>query len=429
MSDSGNLRTLFLTQWFDPEPGAMRGLPLAKWLAQRGHDVEVLTGFPNYPGGKVYPGYEISWRQREVMEGIPVVRVPLYPSHDTNPLHRVANYGSFALSAATIGAASVKRADVGFVYHPPPTVGFPAIVLRALRGIPFVYHIADMWPESVVESGLVGDSRGRAVVESLLHAWCNTVYRAAAAITVLSPGFKRLLIERGVPAEKIHVIYNWTDEVMFRPVPRNEALAQELGLRPGFRVVYAGNMGVFQGLESVLDAAALLKDLPDVSFVFVGTGQEEDKLKARAQSMGLSNVTFVGRRQAWEMPEINALADCLLVHLRDLPFFAATVPSKTQVSLASGRPVIMGVRGDAADIIERAGAGLTCTPEDPQALAAAVRDLRSRPESERALMGARGREYYLRHLSLDEGGRLMDRLLRSVADRRVASTAALQESR
>src|SRR5215208_2259605 len=142
-SDRGNLRTLFITQWFDPEPGALRGLPLAKWLTGHGHSVEVLTGFPNYPGGKIYEGYRILPLQRQQMDGVPITRVPLFPSHDSTIAGRLANYGSFALSAATIGLAATHRADVAFIYHPPPTVGLPAVLLKAIKGVPFVYHIAD----------------------------------------------------------------------------------------------------------------------------------------------------------------------------------------------------------------------------------------------------------------------------------------------
>ena len=130
------MRVLFLTQWFDPEPGAVRGLPLAKWFLDRGHEVEVITGIPNYPGGKVYDGYRIRFRQRETMDGVPIIRVPLYPSHDQSALRRVANYLSFALAAATIGAFSAKRADVCFAVSPPPTLGLPALVLKYFRRIP-----------------------------------------------------------------------------------------------------------------------------------------------------------------------------------------------------------------------------------------------------------------------------------------------------
>ncbi len=413
--DDARLQTLFITQWFDPEPGALRGLPLARWLMRRGHDVEVLTGFPNYPGGRVYDGYRQQFRQREVMDGVPVVRVPLYPSHDRNPLARVANYAGFALSASTIGLASVKRADVAFVYHPPATIGLPAVVLRALRGTPYVLHIADMWPESVVESGMAGGSRARKWLERAIAGWCNVIYRQASAITVLSPGFQRLLVERGVPEEKIHIVYNWTDEEIFRPVARDEALAAKLGVAGKFVVCYAGNLGQFQAIDTVLDAAALVADQEDIVVLIAGTGQAEGDLRARAERMGLRNVVFTGRLPTNEMPAVNALADVQLVHLRDLPFFAATVPSKTQVALASGRPVLMCVAGDAATIIQHAGAGLTAPPENAEAMAAAIRQLHNESPEARAAMGERGRRYYLDHMGLDTGGHQMDQLLRRVA--------------
>jgi glycosyltransferase involved in cell wall biosynthesis len=408
------MRIVFLTQWFDPEPGAIRGLPLARWLAARGHEVRVLTGVPNYPGGRLHPGYRMRLWQREVMDGIPVLRVPLYPSHDASAVGRVMNYASFALSAATIGAALVGEADVAYVYHPPATVGLPAMVLKGLRRLPFVYHIGDMWPESVVDSGMLGDGALRRVAERTLHVVCRTVYRQANAITVLSPGFKRLLVERGVPAHKVHVVYNWTDEAVFRPAARDEALARELGLAGRFNVVYAGNLGAFQGLEAVIRAAARIAHESAIQLVIVGTGQREAALKRLARELGVDNVRFLGRREYWDMPKIYALADVLLVHLRDLPFFAATIPSKTQVSLACGRPVLMAVRGDAADVVRRAGAGVTCSPEDDAELADAIVKLAHTDREELEAMGARGRAAYLDMMSLAIGGASTETLLRQV---------------
>jgi len=414
------MRTIFLTQWFDPEPGASRGLPLARWLVDHGHDVQVLTGVPNYPGGHVYPGYRMRLWQREVMDGVPVLRVPLYPSHDTSALGRVTNYTTFALSAATLGTALVGPSDVAYVYHPPATVGLPAMMLKTLRGMPFVYHIADMWPESVVESGMLDSAAVRRIVRGLLSVWCRAVYRQASAITVLSPGFKRLLVERGVPGDKIHVIYNWTDEAMFRPVPRDEALARELGLAGRFNIVYAGNLGPLQGLDAVIRAAARVRAVRWIQIVIVGVGQQEHELRALVQSLGADNVLFVGRRPYQEMPRICALADVHLVHLRDLPFFRATIPSKTQVALACARPVLMAVNGDAADIIRKAEAGMTCPPEDEARLADAMVALAETASHELEAMGQRGRTFYLDEMSLDIGGRHMDSLLREVGASRQA---------
>lgn len=405
------MRILLLSQWFDPEPGATKGLPLAKWLQNRGHKVKVLTGFPNYPGGTIYGGYRIRPWQHERMDGVDVFRVPLYPSHDTSPWRRILNFSSFALSASTVGAVGIGPADVAYVYHPPPTIGLAAMTLRMIRRMPFVYHIADMWPETVVESGMVKPGAVRDRMEWVIHEWCNLVYRQAAAITVLSPGFKTMLIERGVPAEKIHVIYNWTDEAAFRPAEPNPELAKTLKLDGRFNIVYAGNLGPMQNLETLIRAAALLVDRPNIQIVIVGTGHEEAQLKALTAELGLSSVLFLGRRQFWEMTEINALADVLLVHLRNLPFFAATIPGKTQVALASGRPILMAVAGDAANLVQEAEAGLICAPEDAQAMADAIRQLHDLAPEARATMGQNARNFYQREISLEVGGKRTEALL------------------
>ena len=287
-------------------------------------------------------------------------------------------------------------------------------MLKTLRRMPFVYHIADMWPESVVESGMLGGAAVRRLVGGLLSVWCRAVYRQARAITVLSPGFKRLLVERGVPGDKVHVIYNWTDEAMFRPAPRDEGLARELGLAGRFNIVYAGNLGPLQGLDTVIRAAARVRSVRAIQVVIVGVGQQEPALRALARSLGATNVRFVGRRPYQEMPRISALADVHLVHLRDLPFFRATIPSKTQVALACARPVLMAVNGDAADVVQKAEAGVTCPPEDASRLAEAMVTLADTPRDELEAMGQRGRRFYLDEMSLDIGGRHMDRLLREV---------------
>jgi len=408
------MRILLLSQWFDPEPGATKGLPLAKWLQGRGHEVKVLTGFPNYPGGKVYEGYRIRPWQRQVMDDVPVLRVPLVPSHDSSARNRILNYTSFAASATMIGGPAIGPADVCYAYSPPPTVGLPAVALKKTRGIPFLYHIADMWPDTVVESGMMAPGRKLETMEKYINVWCNFVYRQAAAITVLSPGFKEILVERGVPEEKIHVIYNWTDEDAFFPKAPDMELAKELGLLDRFNIIYAGNLGPMQNLETTVRAAKLLEHLPEIQLVICGTGHEEEKLKTLAKEIGADNVRFIGRRQYWEMNEINAIADGLLVHLKDLPFFSSTIPGKTQVSLASGRPTIMAVAGDAASLIEQAEAGFACTPEDPAAMAEAMRRLYETPPEDRQRMGSNAADFYNSTLSLQIGASRTEEILQQI---------------
>ena len=409
------MRLTFLTQWFDPEPGAMRGLPLARELVRAGFEVEVVTGYPNYPGGKVYPGYEIHPWQRETVDGVAILRVALYPSHDRSAVRRVANYASFAASSAVLGPLLSRPSDVLYVYHPPPTVGVPAAVFHRLRNVPIVYHVADMWPESALESGMLGRGSVRRLARAALDSYCSWVYSRCQVITVLSPGFKRLLVERGVPAERIQVVYNWADDDVFRPLPRDEVLAKSLGMSGRLNFIYAGNIGPLQALDTVVRAAAEVRDLPDIQVVIAGGGVDEPHLRQLAKDTGAANVLFLGRRPVSEMPAINALADVLLVHLRNVPFLEATIPSKTQVALASGRPVLMAVAGDASDVIRRAAAGIAVPPEDVGAMARAMRDFHAMTRADREQMGARGHDYYTREMSLKIGAERMADIFREVA--------------
>jgi glycosyltransferase involved in cell wall biosynthesis len=393
------VRILLLTQWCDPEP-TFKGLLFARELAARGHDVEILTGFPNYPGGKVYPGYRIRPWVREQIDGISILRVPLYPSHDKSALRRVLNYASFAISAALIGTVLIQKPDVVYVYHPPATIGLAATVISFLLNVPFLYDIQDLWPDTVTLSGMMSS----ALAGRLLGKWCTFVYRRSRHIVVLSPGFKQQLVRRGVPPEKIDVIYNWCDETTIQPTVADDELASRLGLSDGFNVMFAGTMGTGQALDAILDSAAICRQtVPQVRFVFVGGGVERNRLEKKASDLGLTNVRFLARQPMSAMGAILGLADVLLVHLKDDPLFRITIPSKTQAYMASGKPILMGVRGDAAQLVTQSGAGLVCEPENPTSVAEMVaRFARMSPE-ERCSMGKAGKRFYDEQLSLKAG--------------------------
>lgn len=400
-----------LTQWFDPEP-TFKGLLFAKELAKRGHEVEVLTGFPNYPGGKIYDGYSVKLFQREVMDGIPVLRVPLYPSHDNNAIKRILNYTSFALSASLIGCFLVKRPDVIYVYHPPATIGLPGLFLHLLHRAPFVYDIQDLWPDTLKASGMLGNSVALWMVEK----WCRFVYSQAAKIVVLSPGFREMLIRRGVPEHKIEVIYNWCEDNKIQTTGRSETLARDLGMAGRFNVVFAGTMGKTQALDAVLEAARLLRDnLPKIQFVFVGGGVDVDRLKEKTIEQGLINVRFLPRQPPSEIGDILNLGDVLLVHLGGDPLFRITIPSKTQAYMAAGRPILMGVKGNAAGLVVKAKSGLTCTPEDPQNIADAVKKFYNMSREELDLMGHNGKMFYEQEFSLRIGARRFEETFQSVS--------------
>ncbi len=414
------MRVIFLTITFYPEPNAIHGLPLAKHLASKGYDIKVLTSFPQYPIGKIYPGYRMRPWQWETIDGIPVLRVPIYPSHDDSAIKRIITYLSFAFTASTIGAALIGSADVVYLYGTPPTNALASQILKTFRGIPVVHDIADIWPETVIESGMIRGKLIKKIANSLLSAWCRFSYRQADVVTVLSPGFKQLLTDRGVPANKVRVIYNWADEAIFHPVDSDPNLARELVFEGRFNIVYAGNLGIYQGIDTVIKAAALVKDHPKIQVVIVGIGPKHEELKKLASEIEATNVLFLGRRQYEEMPKINSLADVLLIHLKDIAFMHATIPGKTQVSLASGRPVLMAVLGDAAEIVQQAGAGIVCMPQNPLEMAKAMVKMATMSKSELEAMGVRGRDFYLKHLSLDVACESLNEVFQTVVSNRKA---------
>jgi colanic acid biosynthesis glycosyl transferase WcaI len=393
------MRILLVSQWFSPEP-QFKGLPFAKELVRRGHEVEVLTGFPNYPGGKMYPGYRIKFLQRETMDGIPVIRVPLYPSHDNSAIRRVFNYLSYAVSAALLGCLIVRKADVIYAYHPPATVALPALLIGAIRRIPVVYDIQDLWPDTLEATGMVLNRR----VLGIVGLWCRMTYRLVRRIVVLSPGFKSTLIARGVPAPKIDVIYNWAPEDELTLTERDEALARQLGMEGKFNVVFAGTMGRAQGLDTVLAAAEILMSrTPRVQIVFVGGGIDVERLKGIVEARQLTNVIFLARRPRNEIGAILSLADVLLVHLRKDPLFRITIPSKIQAYLSVGKPILAGVEGDAASIVKEACAGLTCDPDSPADLAGCVMELAGMAAESLREMGQNGLRFYTAEMSFEKG--------------------------
>lgn len=381
------MHILILTQWYPPEPVLLLQ-ELAQSLQEQNHQVTVLTGFPNYPSGTLYPGYSLRPYQKEVIEGVEITRVILYPEHSSSGIKRALNYLSFALACLIFGAWNVPKPDVIFTYHPPLTVGLPTYVLSRLWNVPFVYQIQDLWPETLSATGMLHNKQ----ILSLIGKVAKWLYSKADGILVISPGFRQNLISKGVPASKIDFVSNWVDTTVYYRAESDPELARELGMADHFNVMFAGNMGEAQGLETVIEAALLLKDMPNLQFVMVGDGIAESRLRQLVNQYQLANVRFLGRFQPQDMPRLYALADILLVHLKDNPLFHITIPHKTLAYLASGRPILAAVAGDVADMVSSIGAGVTCPPQDPQALAEAVRSLYEMPSETLRAMGEKGEE-------------------------------------
>ncbi len=342
------MRILFISHYFQPEPNFFFGLPFAKALRDAGHEVQVLTGFPNYPGGKIYENYKIKLIQREIMDGIEVIRVPLYPSHNRSSLKRILSYISLSSTQSLIGPFAVNKADVAYVTQGPATIGLPSIIHKVFRGIPFVYNIQDLWPDTLASTGMFSSGFGYKLVDW----WCKRVYKSAAKVVVISPGMKKVLIERGVSPEKIEVIYNWCDDSLIYRGEPDKNLKKQLGMEDKFNIVFAGNMGKAQAMDAVVDAAEIISRQNDkILFSLIGSGVEVDGLKEKTAKLKLNNVVFHGRKPVSEIGPILRLADILLVHLKNEPLFNITIPSKTQAYMASGKPVLIGVSGDAAELI------------------------------------------------------------------------------
>lgn len=391
------VRILLLTQWFDPEP-TFKGMVFARELVRQGFEVEVLTGFPNYPGGKIYPGYRIKLLQRELIDGIRITRVPLYPNHSHSVVKRVLNYLSFAVSSLIYGLFMARRVDVIYAYHPPLTIGITAGLIRFFRRIPVLYDIQDMWPDTLAATGMINSKK----LLNIIAVTCEWVYRNVDQIVVLSQGFKQLLMQRGVPANKINAIYNWADEGMLA-APQGK-LASAFPSQKYFRIVFAGNIGPAQALDAVLDAAAVLKSKNSrVCFVLIGNGLEVVRLKKRSQIEQIENVIFLPPVSMSEIGLYLREADALMVHLRKDSLFEITIPSKTQAYMSIGKPLLMAVNGDAANLVRLSGGGVTAQPEHPESIADAAECLANMPTSELHEMGRQAKRYYDQKLSVQVG--------------------------
>ena len=399
-----------LTQWFDPEPTQIP-TSLAQYLAGKGHDVKVLTGFPNYPAGKVYQGYRQSWKQLDHTAGVPTLRVPQYISHDANGLHRMMSFLTFAFTAL-MHASWLRDRQVIYVYASPMTVCLSVLYLRWVHRIPYVLHIQDLWPESVVDSGMIRSAFLRKLVNRALGVLLRIVYKNAAHTVAIAPSMASTLQVRGVRPDSLSVVYNWAVE---GPVPNAAEVAafrNRVSSPDRWLMVYAGNVGMVQDIETIVRAASSLGPESGIDFAIVGSGAYIDEMKDLANSLGVQNLSFIDRVPVAEMSTIYAAADFQLVTLLDRPVFRGTVPSKVGSSLAAGVPIITTVLGDVADMCLKGRFGWVSEPENPQALAEVCRQAVAAGRHERENMASSARNYFDAHLSMKAGMESIDRLLR-----------------
>lgn len=408
---------LIVSHYYDPEPIPKSG-DLARALTQRGHRVSVITGFPNYPSGKLYEGWKLSLVSRRRDAGFPVVRTFMYPYHGRSVIGRLANYFSFMLSAP-LGALFTSRCDVMYVWHPPLTVGVAAWLIAKWKRVPFVYDVQDIWPESAVLSGMLRPGLMVRMI-SRLERW---VYSKADHLICVTEGARQNVIGKGAAPEKVSVLPHWIEEkefVLADPDAARARVREQFGWGTKFVAMFAGNIGLVQGLDTVVEAARLLADEDGLLIAIVGDGADKARLVAmvREKNVG-ARLQFIDRQPSENMPALMAGADALLVHLRDSELSNWVVPSKTFAYLASGKPIVMAMQGAAADLTRDAGAGVQVEPDNPPALADALRNLARASDEERASMGRRGREYLERNLTKEVVIGRYEELLKRVAGERL----------
>ncbi len=387
------MRILILTQYFPPEAGAaqVRLKEVAKGLKDSGHDVTVVTAFPNHPTGIIPPQYRGHWRMQDEVDGIPVWRTWIYPVQRGRFWKRLLNYFSFAFSSFW-GLSKAGKQDILFFESPPLFLGITALIYGLFTRTRIIMNISDLWPESAAALGLV-QSRWMIGAAEWLE---RLLYRRVWKISTQTEGIRDSLCQRGVPAPKVTFLPNGVNLELFAPRERDQELAAELGYQnDDFVLIYAGTMGYAQGLESVLAAAALLRLEPKIKFLFVGDGTEKPKLEEMAREQGLGNVRFVDFQPVQQMPRYFSLAAASIVPLKKLKLFEGARPSKMFPALGSQVPVIYAGEGEAAALVRRSGGGVVVEPEQAGQLAEAILQLRQNPH--RPEMGRAGRRFVAEH--------------------------------
>lgn len=396
------MRLGMLTQWFDPEagPAALPGV-YAREFIKSGHKVKVLTGFPNYPEGKIYPGYSLQPRMREYAPSLQVTRVALYPNHSSSAIGRIINYASFALSASTLGLGALRGVEAIWVYNSPVTVAVPMLLHSKWGNVPIFLHVQDLWPDSLVESGMFPEGEVAQKLEEVIATLVRFMEKKSAVVGVISKGVKELILERNpaLDADRIVYVPNPTNEQLFvDAMIRSKYSNCEDSIKP-VEIMYAGAIGEVQGFDSLIEAANLLRDRHDIMFTLVGDGISRDRLQNKVNDLGLSNITFAGRVDQARIPELIASADIQLVSLAASPFLKHTTPSKIPSLLASGVPIVAQIEGDGARLLKESKAAAIVKPGDYRGMASAISDLVNAGPMKWIEMGEAGRKFYEENLS------------------------------
>jgi len=403
------MRILLVTQYFWPESFPINDIVLG--LKDEGHQIEVLTGMPNYPGGRIFHGYSLSSPKHDSFEGVHVGRAPLIPRGNGAGWRLALNFLSLAASGCLLGPRRCPGPfDAILVYQPSPvTIGLPAVRMKRKTGAPILFWVQDLWPETLAATGAVSSR----IVLGWVGSMVRYIYRRCDLVLVQSEAFIGSIESHGVPRERIKYLPN-TAEALYRPVERRRALAEELGLPSGLRIMFAGNIGAAQDFPAILGAATHLKEQKDIHWLIVGDGRQRNWVEQEVEKRGLGG-TFhlLGKHPKERMPEFFAHADVMLVTLKPEPIFALTIPSKVQPYMACGKPILAGLDGEGARVIRESGAGIAVPAGDSKELAEGVVAFHRMAEAERQAMGRKSREYFEAQFSRE---RLLEKLQEWMAE-------------
>lgn len=406
------MRVIYLCQHFPPETGApqIRVYEVSKELISRGHQVEVITAFPHHPHGIIPEEYRGRFYMFENWDGIPVHRSWIYPSPKGSFWKRLASYFSFTFSAF-YSIAKSKPTDVIICNSPPLFLGITGYLGAKMKRAKFVFNVADIWPESAVELGIL---KNKSFIR--LAEWLEKfLYKKSWKIATATEGILEYMVRKGKDRDDVFLLPNGVNTDTFAPLPKDEDLVAKIGLEGKKVFMYAGALGYAQGLDSVLEAAQFLKDkVPDVHFLFVGDGQEREKLVKMKEDLSLDNVTFYGSVPVSEMPKMFSIADFSVVSLRNIELFKGARPSKIFPAISSGVPVLYCGDGESAAILEEYHCGKIAPPENPDGIANAISELVKISNDEYRVMSENGRKLAIEQYSWKS---IVDEILENIDEK------------
>ena len=390
------MRLLFISQLFDPEY-SIKGMSLMRRLAADGHEIQVLTTFPNYPTGKVFPGYSVKFKKIEEIDGVKIIRLWSYISHSNSKISRAISYLSFSIFAFFFSILK-RKPDLVYCYHPQFTTGLIGLAMLYLRKVPYITDIQDLWPDALIATGF----KNSGISIKVINFWCSIIYKNASRIVVLSNGYKKNLQNRGVDADKIDVVYNWCpEELQINKTLKIGNKKNQNIQQPVANFVYAGNIGSAQSLETLVMALGAF-DNSILSLSFIGDGVHKDALMKFVAEKKFTNIYFKDYVPSSEIFGVLHDADILIVHLREDSLFRITIPSKTQSSMAMGKPLLMVVGGEANQIVIDAKAGEVADPGNIEEISYAAKRL-TENRKKWPQLGNNARKFYERNFSMDVG--------------------------